>query len=478
MSAIRPILASLVGIGPGSPGLVTLRAMEAIRGADVVRHPPGLDAAIIGMARPGALIEQYRNDAEVLEIVESGFRVAVLYFGDPFTFSRGHELAELLHSAGHDYDVVPGVLRESAGPALSGIPLNLLSTAGEPMLYRIEGATAALRVEPGSMRATVSGLLAGGHAAEEPAAVIFNPGGPGQRKVVAPLRHLAGLAAAGVEGEVLLVVGPGVEASIRLDSHSRRPLHGRRVLVTRARRQAEEFHRHLAELGAWVVDVPTIEVRPLPLDDRMRSAMTSLPDTQLVIFASANAVEIFFDMLFELTLDARALRDSKICAIGPETARTLETHGLRPELVAGEYTAEGLADALRGWDLRGARILVPRARLNRDALPQILAKRGAEVEILPVYELASPPGLDRSLRRVFADGPVDAVTFTSSSTVLNFSAAFGEGATVSLLERTKVACMGPVTADTARQLGMRVDIIAEEYTTRGLAQAIAADFNS
>jgi len=477
MIAPRPVRVTLVGIGPGAPGLVTLRAMEAIRSADVVRHPAGLDAAIIGMARPGALIDAYKSDAEVMEVVAAGFRVAVLYLGDPFAFSRGHELAELLHAAGQDFDVVPGVLMESAGPALSGIPLNLVGIANEQLWSGIEGATAAFRVDPGTMKATVSGLLAAGHSADAPAAVIFNPGAPGQRSVVAPLRHLGGLAAAGVEGEVLLVVGPGVEASHRLDSHSRRPLHGRRVLVTRARHQAEEFHRHLAELGAWVLDVPTIEVRPVALDDRMRAAMAALPDTQLVIFASANAVEIFFEMLFELSLDARSLRDSKLCAIGPETARTLENHGLRPELVAGEYTAEGLADALRGWDLTGARILVPRARLNRDALPQILAKRGAEVEILPVYELASPPGLDRLLRRTFGAGPVDAVTFTSSSTVLNFAAALAEGEAEALLATTRVACMGPVTADTARHLGMRVDIIAEEYTTRGLAQAIAAHFN-
>ena len=477
MTLPKPVRVSLVGIGPGSPGLVTLRAMETIRAADVVRHPLGLDPAIIGMARPGALIEPYRSDTAIMEIVEAGFRIAVLYLGDPFAFSRGHELAELLYAAGHDYEVIPGVLLESAGPALSGIPLNLMSTASERMLRGIDGQTAALRVEPGQMQATVSGLLETGHSPDAPAAVIFNPGGPGQRKVVAPLRHLAGLAAAGVEGEVLLVVGPGVEASNRLDTHSRRPLHGRRVLVTRARHQAEEFHRHLAELGAWVIDVPTIEVRPVLLDDRMRSAMALLPDTQLVIFASANAVEIFFEMLFELSLDARSLRDSKICAIGPETARSLESHGLRPELVAGEYTAEGLAEALRGWDLRDARILVPRAQLNRDALPQILAKRGARVEILPVYGLASPAGLHRSLRRAFEGEQVDAVTFTSSSTVVNFAGAFGEGELGPLLKKTRIACMGPVTADTARHLGMRVDIIAEEYTTRGLAQAIAAYFN-
>jgi uroporphyrinogen III methyltransferase/synthase len=338
------------------------------------------------------------------------------------------------------------------------------------------GDTAAFRVPAAEMPERVARLIEAGHDPASPAALIFNPGGAGQRKVIAPLRHLAGAAVKGLEGEVVMVVGPGVEAAERLDSLSGRPLHGRRVLVTRARHQAEEFHRHLADLGAWVIDIPTIEVRPTRLDARLRDAIDRLGETHLVVFASANAVEIFFDMLFELRRDARAFRNCRLCAIGPETARSLESHGLRPELVSGEYTAEGLAETLGNWDLTGARILVPRARQNRDGLPAILAKRGAEVDILPVYELAPPAAAPAALHRLLTD-PVDVATFTSTATVVNFAAAFKDDELDSLLERTRIACMGPVTADTARRLGMRVDIIAGEYTTRGLAQAVASHFN-
>ena len=268
-----------------------------------------------------------------------------------------------------------------------------------------------------------------------------------------------------------------MERASRLDSLAGRPLHGRRVLVTRARHQAEEFHRHLADLGAWVIDIPTIEVRPLRVDARVRDAIAQLDETYLVVFASANAVEIFFDMLFELSRDARALRNSRLCAIGPETARALEAHGLRPELVSGEYTAEGLAETLGNLDLSNARILVPRARQNRDGLPAILAKRGAEVDILPVYELATPAGAGQALHELFETKSVDAVTFTSTATVVNFASSFSTEELDALLEHTRVACMGPVTADTARRLGMRVDIIASEFTTRGLAQAVASHFH-
>ncbi|TMD51622.1 MAG: hypothetical protein E6I85_12520 [Chloroflexi bacterium] len=461
---------NLVGIGPGSPALLTLKAAETIRGADVVRHPPGVDVAILGLARPGAVVGPLSGYDEILHLAKHDHKVAVLFHGDPFAFGEGKELAEALREAGLDFDVVPGVLAETAGPGMSGISPDVVGRPGS------NGDTAAFRVPAAEMPARVAALITAGRDPAAPAALILRPGGAGQRKVIAPLEQLAEQAGGGLEGEVVLVVGPGVETAERLDSLAGRPLHGRRVLVTRARHQAEEFHRHLADLGAWVVDIPTIEVRPVRLEARVRDAIDRLGETHLVVFASANAVEIFFDMLFELRRDARSFRNCRLCAIGPETARSLESHGLRPELVSGEYTAEGLAETLANWDLTNARILVPRARQNRDGLPAILAKRGAEVEILPVYELAPPAAAPAALHKLL-DDPVDVVTFTSTATVVNFAGAFSDEDLDSLLEKTRVACMGPATADTARRLGMRVDIIAGEYTTRGLAHAVASHFN-
>jgi uroporphyrinogen III methyltransferase/synthase len=339
-------------------------------------------------------------------------------------------------------------------------------------------ATAAFQVDRKDVARRVEELLAEGHPEDARAALILNPGGPGQTKVLAPLKEIPAAVTKLRQGRLVLVVGPGVAAAARLDSLAGRPLHGRRVLVTRARQQAEELHRHLADLGAWVLDIPTIEVRPIRIDAVLREAIAKLDETHLVVFASVNAVEIFFDMLFELGRDARALRNSRLCAIGPETARSLELHGLVPELTSGEYTAEGLAETLGNWDLTNARILVPRARQNRDGLPAILAKRGAQVQILPVYELARPSSASPALHRILAEDPVDVITFTSTATVANFHSAFDGEDVERLLERTSVACMGPVTADSARRLGMRVDIIAGEYTARGLAQAIAGHFKS
>jgi uroporphyrinogen III methyltransferase/synthase len=212
----------------------------------------------------------------------------------------------------------------------------------------------------------------------------------------------------------------------------------------------------------------------MPTDDRVREAIANLHRTALVIFASANAVDIFFQMLNTSGADARALYGCKLCAIGQETAESMATHGLRPELVTSEYTAEGLAKALEGWEMEGVRVLVPRAEVARDALPSLLAKRGAEVHILPVYQAVCPPEAGPALMKVFAAEGVDFITFTSSSTVVNFVRAFQEDSLPAVLGDAAIACMGPVTADTARKLGLGVEIIAREYTTRGLAAAIAA----
>ena len=463
---------NLVGIGPGSPGLVTVKAAEVIRSADVVRYPPGTDPAILGLSRPGALLGPFKGAEEIIQLARHDHRVSVLFHGDPFTLGAGGELAAALEAAGVDFEVIPGILAEAAGPAFSGISASLIGRPGSGE------ETVAFKVTAAEVGERAAQLIAAGHPADGPAALILNPGGPGQRKVVAPLGKLGGAATEVRDGAMVMVAGPGVASAERLDSLAGRPLHGRRVLVTRARQQAEEVHRHLADLGAWVVDIPTIEVRPLRIDASVRDAIGRLDETGLVVFASVNAVEIFFDMLFELHRDARALRNSRLCAIGPETARALELHGLVPELVSGEYTAEGLAETLGNWDLSNARILVPRARQNRDGLPAILAKRGAEVEILPVYELACPANASRELRHLVEKDPVDVVTFTSTATVVNFAGAFEEGGLEKALASTAVACMGPVTADSARRLGMRVDIIAGEYTARGLAQAVAGYFKS
>ena len=470
MSRVR-----LVGVGPGHPGLATLQAVEAIKEADVIRNCDGCGTGLLHFAPANADIAPLESVEEVIRLARNGRNVTVLFPGNPYAFSSGSEIADRLERAGVDFEAVPGLIVELAAPVMSGIPLTIEGLSASIGFGLVTGAeTVVLRLASGWWESGITALLQNGRAPETPAALILNPGMPGQHRVTAPLGELARKATTyGLRGDALLVLGPGVDMSERLDTLSRRPLHGRRILITRARHQVDPFRRELVDLGAAVVEVPTLEIRRLPTDDRVRSAINNLSRTALVIFASANAVDIFFQMLLTTGVDARAFHNSKLCAIGQETADALAGHGLRPELVTSEYTAEGLANALEGWEMQGMRVLVPRAEIARDALPSLLANRGAEVDILPVYSAVCPADAGPALLRLFGGEGVDVITFTSSSTVVNFVQAFPEDRLPAILGDAEIACMGPVTADTARKLGLDVAIVAREYTTHGLVTAIA-----
>ncbi len=464
----------LVGVGPGHPGLATLQAIEAIRESDVIRNADGCGVGLLHLAPAGADVAALDSIDEIIRLARGGRNVAVLFPGNPYAFSNGSALAERLDRAGVDFEAIPGMIVELSAPVMSGIPLTIEGLSASIGIGLVKGGeTLVLRLASGWWESGISALLEAGRAPETEAALILNPGLPGQYRVTAALGELARKAGTyGLRGDALLVIGPGVAMAERLDTLSRRPLHGHRVLITRARHQVDPLRRELVELGASVVEIPTIDIRPLPADDRVQTAIHGLDRTAFVIFASANAVDIFFQMLFATGFDARALHRSKLCAIGQETADALGRHGLKPELVTSEYTAEGLANALEGWAMQGKRVLVPRAEIARDALPSLLANRGAEVEILPVYRAMCPVDAGNRLLRLFEGEGVDVITFTSSSTVYNFVRAFPEDRLPAILGDAEVACMGPVTADTARKMGLDVSIVAREYTTRGLVQAI------
>ena len=470
MSAVK-----LVGVGPGHPGLATVQAVEAIKDADVIRNSDGCGAGLLHLAQSNADIAPLESIDEVIKLARTGKKITVLFPGNPYAFSNGSAIADRLERAGIDFEAMPGLIVELAAPVMSGIPLTIEGlSASLGFGLATGGDTVVLRLASGWWESGITALLQNGRSPQKLAALILNPGQPGQHRVTAPLGELARKAATyGLRGDALLVLGPGVDMAERLDTLSRRPLHGRRILITRARHQVDPFRRELVELGASVVEIPTIEIKRLPIDDRVRNAINNLERTALVIFASANAVDIFFQMLLTTGSDARALHNSKLCAIGQETADAMAGHGLRPELVTSEYTAEGLANALQGWEMAGMRVLVPRAEVARDALPSLLANRGAEVEVLPVYRAVCPPEAGPALLRLFDGEGVDVITFTSSSTVYNFVRAFPEDRLPAILGDAEIACMGPVTADSARKLGLSVAIVAREYTTHGLVQAIA-----
>ncbi len=270
---------------------------------------------------------------------------------------------------------------------------------------------------------------------------------------------------------MLVIVGEVVALRDRLAWAERRPLHGRRVVVTRAAAQQGALADALREQGAQVLALPVIAFAPTPRGP-IEDAVAQLEGYDDVVFTSANGVDAFLEVLFAAGRDLRAFAGTRVCAIGPATARRLADRGLVPDLVPPEYVAESLLDAMSVGGVAGRRVLIPRAAVARELLPDGLREAGAGVTVLPVYETVSPAP-DEGVREAVATGEVDWITFTASSTVGGLTAIFDDSELAKLRASVKVACIGPVTADTARAAGFDVAVVAAEYTIDGLVRALA-----
>ena len=479
----------LVGAGPGDPGLLTVRAAELIARADVILHDRLIPAEALAGARPGAQmlyvgkqgggrqVPQEATHRLLLEHARAGRTVVRLKGGDPFVFGRGAEEALVCLEAGVPFEVVPGITAGVAAPAYAGIPVTHRELAsgvafvtGHEDPGKPDSALdwPALAAFPGTLvfymgvRALpriARQLVAGGRAADEPVAVIERGTLPGQRTLLATLADVAERAAAdGIRAPAIALVGPVAALRDRLAWLERRPLHGRTIAVTRARPQASALAARLRDLGAEVVEAPAISTRPLDAE------LPDLAAYDLVCVTSPNGAQALFARLGEAGLDARALAGRTVAAIGPGTARTLAEHGIRADLVPERAVAEGLADALAGIAVR--RALVVRAREGRDVLQDALRARGAEVDLLALYETVAEPLSEDTARAAAA---ADYVTFTSASTVRFFLAAAGA------LDGPRIASIGPATSAALRDAGLEPDLEADPHTPEGLIAALLAD---
>jgi uroporphyrinogen III methyltransferase/synthase len=429
----------------------------------------------------------------LLELGRAGKTVVRLKGGDPYVFGRGGEEALALIEAGIPFEVVPGVTSGIAAPAYAGIPATHRGVSTSVAFVtghedptkdeqdvdweRVAGGadTLVLYMGVGRLREISNSLISAGKSPETPVAVIRWGTVPEQRTVTGTLGDIADrVAEANLKPPAITVIGEVVALrEAGLDWYERRPLFGRRIVVTRARAQAGELSERLEKLGAEAIEFPTIEIRPPEDFGPLDAAIDDLDSFDWLIFTSANGVEALVERLGHHGLDVRALpRGAKIAAIGPATAQKIQDLGLRVDVVPQEFRAEALIESVTGASLAGMRILVPRARVAREILPEKLRETGAEVVVAPAYEsVPSLEGRDRLAVRI-GRGEVDCVTFTASSTVENFIRAFGAEDAARLLAQTRVACIGPITAETARKHGIRVDAEAREYTIPGLIEAV------
>jgi uroporphyrinogen III methyltransferase / synthase len=498
MSA-RDGIVYLVGAGPGDPGLMTARALELIGSADAVFHdrliPPGaLDGAredaelvYVGKAPGEPAMPQEEIGERLIEAARTGKSVVRLKGGDPFVFGRGGEEGEALRAAGIEFEVVPGVTAGVAASAYAGIPVTHRDDAsavafvtGHEDPEKEESALEweALARFPGTLvfymgvkrlAANAAALIEAGRDAEEPAAAIERGTMEGQRTVVATLGTLAeGVGREGIGAPALIVVGPVVMRREALAWLERRPLHGRRVVVTRARAQASGLASTLRELGAEVVELPAIRIEPRIASEEVRRAIDSIHTYALICLTSPNGADLLFEAVHEAGLDARALANATVAAIGPGTARALLRHGIDADVVPERFVAEALVDALGRIEVANRPVLVARAAEARDVLPDALRERGAEVDVVALYEtLRETPGEDE----VEAAQSADYVTFASSSTVRNLTEALGDR----FPSAARIVSIGPATSEAVRAVGLEVHVEAARHDIDGLLEALLAD---
>jgi len=513
----------LVGAGPGDPGLMTLRGAELVASADVILHDRLIAAAALRGAREDAEIvyvgkrpgerasdgerarsqprrtsgtdtadfEREVSQAEIerlmIEHARAGRSVVRLKGGDPFVFGRGGEEAEALADAGISFEVVPGVTAGVAAPAYAGIPLTHRDDASavafvagheDPSkdgsaidwdaLARFPG-TLVLYMGVRRLPEVAARLIAAGRDAAEPAAAVERGTTPAQRTVAATLEGLPDAASqAGIRPPAIVLTGQVAARRETIAWLERRPLFGRRVVVTRARAQASGLAATLGALGAEVIELPAIRIVSRIDSAVVRDAIAAIHSYALVCLTSPNGVRLLLQALDVAGLDARALANATIAAIGPGTAAALAERGIRADVVPERSIAEALVESLAAFDVANRPVLVVRAAEARDVLPEALRERRGKVDVVALYEtVADEPDPDA----VDAARSADYLTFTSSSTVRNFVAAVGAG----FPERARVVSIGPVTSDAARQAGMIVDVEADRHDPEGLVEALVRD---
>jgi uroporphyrinogen III methyltransferase/synthase len=495
----------LVGAGPGDPGLITVKGLDCLQKAEVVvcdrlvnqrllEHvPPDCEIIDVGKTPQNHPIPQSEINALLVDRARAGKMVVRLKGGDPFLFGRGGEEAEALAEAGISFQVVPGVTSAIAAPAYAGIPVthrDFTSTFAVVTGHEdpakagsdIDWAKLATGVGTlvflmgiGNLPGIVAELIRHGRDPQTPVAVVRWGTEPRQETVTGTLAQIVQrVREAGLQPPAVTIVGDVVRLREKLRWFDTQPLFGKRVLVTRARAQASALSQRLRELAAEPVEFPTIAVAPPRSWSKLDQVLDGLASYDWVVFTSANGVQAVAERLRARGGDLRVLDDSRVAAIGPATAQALQAHGVRVDFVPAIYVAEEIPAGM--GDVRGQRVLLPRADKARPALAQGLRQKGALVDEVVAYRTTAAPTAVGDLQAILANGKIDIVTFTSSSTVKNLAAALGgrpEDVGRALSDML-VACIGPVTARTAQEQGIRVDVVAREHTIEGLVDAIVA----
>jgi uroporphyrinogen III methyltransferase/synthase len=497
----------LVGAGPGDPSLITLRGVECLKKADVLVYDYLANEQLLNFApeaaeriyagKIGGRHNQGQDEINCLLVAKgrAGKVVVRLKGGDPFVFGRGGEECIALRDAGIPFEVVPGVTAAVGAAAYSGIPLthrditaSVAFVTGQEGKDKVEsnidwdrlslgGGTVVFYMGITTLRRNMQQLIDHGRAPDTPVALVRWATTPCQQVLVGTLADIADRAEENsFKPPAVTIVGEVVALREKLQWFDSRPLCGRKIIVTRAAEQAGEFSAKLISRGATVLECATIRLVEPESWQLLDLAIRELPGYDWLVLTSGNAVRFFFQRLGALGLDARALDGCKICAVGPKTADEVRAFGVMPDLVPADYKAEGVIEELSRLDMANSRVLFPCADRARDIIPRELKRLGAHVDSPVAYRNIFPDRLPPETLFALEKRSVDCITFTSSSTVQNLAAMLGEELMLDMLKGVAVASIGPITSQSCRDLGLKVDIEPDLHTLDFLAEALEAHF--
>ncbi len=497
----------IVGAGPGDIGLLTVKGLKCLRKAEVVVYDLHLNAQVLNYVNHYAefiyagkrgghhTMTQDEINRVMIEKAKQGKIICRLKGGDPFVFGRGGEEAEALSKEGIEFEIVPGVSSAVAAPAYAGIPLtHRLYSSSFAVVPGYEDAakgetsinweklaagvgTIVFLMTVKNIALVCQRLIENNRNPETPVAVIRWGTRPDQTTIVGNLRNIPDLVKEkDIKPPAVMVVGDVVKLREHLKWYEKKPLFGQRILVTRE--HSGEFEL-LEELGAEIIEFPTIEIVPPITWDDLDKSIDKIETYNWLIFTSANSVKFFFKRFFERDKDIRELKGIKICAVGSKTALEVKKYGMKVDLVPEEFNAEGLVEAFlkehRAQNtehrLKGLKILLPRAEVAREIFPEKVKEMGGEIDIATAYRAVTPEIHGKRLKRFLKEGKISIATFTSAATFNNFMSIMDHDAH-ELLRGVAIAVIGPVTARAVEKAGLKVSIMPEQATIEAMAQEI------
>jgi len=499
----------LVGAGPGDIGLLTVKGLRCLKKAEVVVYDFHLNAQVLNYINHNAefiyagkrgghhTLTQDEINAILVKKAKEGKNICRLKGGDPFIFGRGGEEAEALSREGIEFEVVPGVSSSVAAPAYAGIPLThrLVSSSfavipGYEDVTKKESTIDWSKISTGvgtlvflmgvkNIDVITEKLIENGRSPETPVAVIRWGTRSDQRTVIGTLKNIVEqVKEKHIKPPAVMVVGDVVKLRDSLKWYEKKPMFGYRILVTREHMEGFEL---LEELGAEIIEFPTIEIVPPETYDELDLSIDRINTYNWIIFTSRNGVKYFFKRYFEKNKDIRDLKGIHICAIGIRTAQEIQKYGMKVDLIPEEFRAEGLIEAFakeqrtKGKErralLKDMRFLLPRAEKAREIFPEKVREMGGEIDVPVTYRTIKPESRGKRLRRFLKEGRISIATFTSAATFNNFREIMGEDAEA-LLKGVTIAVIGPVTAKAVEKAGLHVDIMPKKATIGAMIEEI------